>query len=277
MTRIEVRPGLSLNMDISGAGPPAVLLHGFTGSATGWGAFRERLNEKFTTYAIDIVGHGDSDKPDAVVHYGMATAVDDLVRVAELAGARDAAWIGYSMGGRTALHVAAAHPDRVRCLALVGASPGLASEAERDARIASDESLADRIERDGVEPFVDHWEATPLFVTQRRLPQQVRARIRAGRLANDAKGLANSLRGMGTGAQAPLFGVMGDLAIQTLFLAGDEDLKFSAIGQDMAQAAPNASFEAIPLAGHAAQLENPNAVAAKVVPFLQCVFDERDQ
>lgn len=276
MTRFEAGPGFSLNVDISGDGPPLVLLHGFTGSAAGWGAFREQLDKEFKTYAIDIVGHGRSDKPHDLERYQMAAAVDDLVRVAEFAGAKDAAWFGYSMGGRAALHIAAAHAAQVRCLALVGASPGLPTTAERDTRIAADKSLADRIERDGVEAFVDHWESIPLFETQRRLGSDVRARIRAGRLANDAKGLANSLRGMGTGVQAPLFDAIGDLSVPTLFMAGEEDPKFTAIGRDMARTARNAVFEAIPTAGHAAQLENPAAVAAKVTSFLRRVFAKGD-
>lgn len=277
MPRFEVHPGFSLHVDISGGGPPVVLLHGFTGAADGWGEFRDLLDEQFTTYAIDIIGHGRSDKPYGVERYRMATAVEDLVSVSELAGARHAAWVGYSMGGRTALHVAVAQAGKIRCLALVGGSPGLATEAERDARVTSDEALADRIERGGVEAFVDHWESIPLFETQRRLAPDVRSRIRAGRLANEARGLANSLRGMGTGAQPPLFDALGDLAIPSLFLAGEEDPKFAAIGQDMAAAAANASFATVPGAGHAAQLENPSAVAAKVIPFLRRVFDEGEQ
>jgi 2-succinyl-6-hydroxy-2,4-cyclohexadiene-1-carboxylate synthase len=274
MARFEVSPGFSLNVDVSGGGPAVVLLHGFTGSATGWGTFRELLDEAFTTYAIDIVGHGNSDKPDSIERYYMANAAAELVEAAKLAGAREAAWVGYSMGGRTALHVAAAHPDRVRCLALLGASQGLATEAERDARAASDEALANRIERDGVEAFVDHWEAIPLFATLQRLDHDVRARIRAGRLANDAKGLANSLRGMGTGAQAPLFDAMAKLTVPILLLAGEQDQKFSEIGRAMAKAAPDAIFEAIPEAGHAAHIENPTATATSMIRFLRRVFNE---
>ena len=62
-----------------------------------------------------------------------------------------ASWLGYSMGGRAALAFAAAHPERVERLPLVGASAGLADPEARRERIASDEALADRIERDGIE------------------------------------------------------------------------------------------------------------------------------
>ena len=274
MTRHEVRPGFSLNVDISGRGPAVILLHGFTGSTLGWDEYRRLLNERFTTYCVDMVGHGDSDKPEDVDRYRMPAAVDDVLRAVELAGARNAAWVGYSMGGRTALHVAAASPGRVRALVLFGASPGLATPAERAARVKSDEALADRIERDGVASFVDHWESIPLFATQRALSADVRARLRAGRLTNDAKGLANSLRGMGTGAQAPLFQSLATMDVPTVFLAGEHDAKFMAIGRDMAVIAPDATFSSIPDAGHAAQLENPTTAAAETISHLQRSFNE---
>ncbi len=277
MARLEVDSGFFLNVDIEGYGPPVVLLHGFTGSSTGWDALRELLNAEFTTYAIDIVGHGGSDKPPAIDRYLMTKAAEDLMRVAVLAGAERAAWMGYSMGARTALHVAANGPGEVRCLTLIGGSPGLATKSERETRIASDGALAERIERDGIGPFVDFWESIPLFASQQRLPEDVRARIRKGRLANDPVGLANSLRGMGTGAQAQLFDKLKSLHVPMLLLAGEEDPKFMAIGREVARTAPDATFKPIPEAGHAAQVENPQSVADQFIPFLRQAFQQGDK
>ena len=77
---------------------------------------------------------------------------------------------------------------------------GIDCGEDRIARVSSDEILARNLERDGVEPFIDYWEGIPLFASQRALPDEVRARIREGRLRNRATGLANSLRGMGAGS-----------------------------------------------------------------------------
>ena len=106
---------------------------------------------------------------------------------------------------------------------LEGASPGIADAAEREARRASDAALAGRIERDGVEAFVDEWERVPLFASQLALPAEARAAVRATRLAQRAHGLANSLRGMGAGAQAPLHDRLPSIAAPTLLLAGSLD------------------------------------------------------
>lgn len=72
-------------------------------------------------------------------------------------------YIGYSMGGRVALHAALAHPDQVQRLVLVGATAGLDDPDEREARRTADERLADHIEVVGVQTFIDEWLENPLF------------------------------------------------------------------------------------------------------------------
>lgn len=267
MTRFELERGFSLNVETAGDGPPLVLLHGFTGSAAGWGAFGDLLRTRFTTVAVDIVGHGQSDTPRDLDHYEMATAAADLVEAVRRAGFERAPWFGYSMGGRTALHVALGHPDAVSALLLVGASAGLDCVEDRLARRSADDLLAARIERDGLPAFVDYWENIPLFATQRALPDATREAVRAGRLRNTPGGLANSLRGMGTGAQEALHEHLAQLTMPALVMAGELDRKFVEIGETLAATMPAARFATIPGAGHAAQLEQPDAVAREIFAF----------
>ena len=270
MTRVDI-DGLALNVERVGSGPPVVLLHGFTGAAAGWGPLVELLAPEFTTLAVDIVGHGQSDAPSAVERYGMRRCVDDLAALLRALGYERACWLGYSMGGRTALQVAAQRPDAVSALVLEGATPGLRTAAERAERVAADEALAERVERDGVEAFVDYWEALPLFATQELLPPEARTSIRAGRLANRAIGLANSLRGMGAGAQAPLQERLGELTMPVLLLAGALDAKFSAIAAEMAHALPDATMRVIEGAGHVAHIEQAETFGEAVLAFLRRV------
>lgn len=267
MTRVDAG-GVWLNLEVSGSGPPVVLLHGFTGSAAGWRPTAEALAPEFTAVAIDIIGHGKSDAPSALDHYRMEQCVDDLVRAVRVAGYERATWFGYSMGARTALQVAARRPEAVSALILESGSPGLASAEEREARVRSDEALAERIEREGVEAFVRYWEAIPLFATQ---SAELRDALRPGRLASSGTGLANSLRGMGTGAQRALHERLSALAMPALVLAGELDTKFVEIGQEMARALPDAAMQVIEGAGHAAHLERPEAVHEAVLAFLRRV------
>lgn len=270
MTRVDLG-GLALNIEVAGSGPPVVLLHGFTGSVAGWALVIEALAPEFTTLAVDIVGHGKSDSPAVLDRYQMRRAVDDLVAVVGKAGVPRATWLGYSMGGRTALQVAAFRPEAVGALVLEGASPGLATAEERAARIASDEALAQRLDREGVEPFIDFWQSISLFESQRSLPSEVWERQRAARLRNSAVGLAHSLRWMGTGTQPALHERLAAIRVPTLLLAGELDIKYCEAAREMALALPDATMHVIEEAGHAAHLERPETFVGLVLDFLRRV------
>ncbi len=266
--------GLSLHAEVAGNGPPVVLLHGFTGTGNSWRALVEVLAADFTTIAVDLVGHGRSASPEALDRYQMARAVEDLAALLRILGHERAAWLGYSLGGRTALQVAVHRPDVVSALVLEGATPGLDTAEERAARVAADEVLARRLEREGLEAFVDFWQSISLWDSQQRtLTEAQRAALRAGRLAQDPVGLAGSLRGMGTGSQAWVGDRLGEVRVPVLLTAGTLDTKFSAIAGQMAEAIPDATMRLIEAAGHAAHLERPEAFNALVREFLLSIRD----
>lgn len=203
---------------------------------------------------IDAPGHGDSHHDDA--------DLDEAARLSVEVGG-DAVYLGYSMGGRVALHAALAAPDRVRALVLIGATAGIDDAAERAARRAADEALAAELERQGLPAFLDDWLAQPLFAT---LPPEVQHR--AARLRNRPEGLAASLRTCGTGSQRPLWADVTGLTTPTLLMAGGEDPKFTALAERMTVSiGPSASAAIIPGAGHSVHLERPNETADAVLAF----------
>lgn len=267
MTRIEVN-GVGLNVEVAGAGPALLLLHGFTGSAATWSPYAGRW-QGFTTVAVDLLGHGRSDAPADAERYRMERCVGDLVAVLDRLGLGRAAALGYSMGGRVALHLALAAPERLWALVLESASPGIADPQEREARARSDAALTALIERDGMEAFVAYWQELPLFASQRRLPESVRADLRSQRLGNDPQGLAGSLRGMGAGAQEPVLHRLGEVRVPVLLLAGELDATYCALAREMAAALPDARVEVVREAGHAVHLEQPEAFASAVAAFLR--------
>jgi len=174
-----------------------------------------------------------------------------------------ATYVGYSMGGRVALHAALAHPEFVERLILIGATAGIDDDDERLARRASDEALATHIEAVGVEAFIDEWLANPLFAGLTPATDQ-----RADRLRNTAAGLASSLRSTGTGMQEPLWERLTTLDVPTLILAGAADAKFSEIGRRLRDTIPGARFEQIDGAGHSVHLERPAATADVISHWL---------
>jgi len=246
-----------------------VLLHGFTGSSDSWG---EAISNGLASVGCspvlcDLPGHGShSSDLDPRLFSLEAT----LTRV-EHAGVWPTDLIGYSMGGRVALHFAAAYPTKVRRLILESASPGLATEAERLERRANDEALACEIELHGVEDFVRRWERLPLFESQLQLPNPVRAERHAQRLRNTEAGLASALRGLGTGALPSLWDVLPNIQAQTLIIAGELDAKFVEIGEQMAAAIPQAQLLILSGAGHTVHLERPRRWVEAVGEFISSI------
>lgn len=255
------------NVVTAGAGPALMMLHGFTGCAQSWDQLEPALSPRFAMILPDLPGHGRTQAPDDPARYRMERCVADLIAILDALDIERTHLLGYSMGGRLALAAAIEHQDRIASLILESASPGLADAAQRQARAASDNALADLIERDGVEEFVARWERMPLFATQERLPQAVRAQVRTRRLANDCGGLANSLRGLGTGVQPSLWERLGELRIPCLIMAGEMDAKFSAIAQSMAAAIAGSRLALVADAGHTIHLEQPAVFARLVLEF----------
>jgi 2-succinyl-6-hydroxy-2,4-cyclohexadiene-1-carboxylate synthase len=259
---------IRLNVEESGTGPALVLLHGFTGCAADWRDYSAVCSRHFRVLAVDLPGHGKSDAPNDPNLYRIDRCVEDLATVLDRCEVERATWLGYSMGGRIALAFAIAHPKRVERLVLEGASPGIADPAERRARVASDETLAIRIERDGVEAFVDEWMKQPLFASQARLGKTRLTQARAARLTNRTVGLANSLRGAGSGAQEPLWSRLDEITAPVLLIVGEEDAKFRGIGDAVKAFLPHCRIAVIPGAGHNTHLENPEAFRRVVLDFV---------
>lgn len=265
---VDVGAGLRLHVARAGHGSPVVLLHGFTGSGETWAPLVAALAARHETLAVDLPGHGRSAAPADPARYTLARFADDLARLLDRLGIDAAAVLGYSLGGRAALRFALEHPARVAALVLESASPGIADAAERAARAAADRELADDIEREGVSAFVERWERLPLWASQAALPNEARARQRAQRLSNVPRGLANSLRGAGAGAEPPVIGRLAEQRAPALVVAGALDQKYVALGRLMAAAMPRARLAVVPDAGHAVHLERPDAFADLVTRFL---------
>lgn len=236
-----------------------VLVHGFTQTAASWPRpIVDRLErDGHDVIAVDAPGHGRASAVRADLIAGAAS-------LAELAAHGPAHYVGYSMGGRLALHVAVHHPDAVDRVVLIGATAGIDDADERRARVRADEELAASIERDGVDAFLRRWLANPLFAT---LPADAAALDT--RRANTPAGLAASLRLMGTGTQSPLWADLPSVGAPALFLAGQLDAKFTALAERMAGAwGGPAVVEVVPGAGHAVHLERPDDVATRIARFL---------
>lgn len=231
-----------------------VFLHGFTHTGASWDPVVAALGESYRALAPDIRGHGGATDRMPV---SLGAVLQDLAGLAP----ERFTLVGYSMGGRIALHAALAFGARIERLVLIGASPGLADPDERKARRAADEHLAGEIERSSIEAFAERWAWTPVLAGQ---PPEVLAAVHADRLRNQPAGLARALRGLGTGALSSLWDRLGAVGMPVALVVGERDQKFSAIAAQMASALPDAEVIVVPGAGHAVHLEAPEAVATVI-------------
>ncbi len=186
-------------------------------------------------------------------------------RLGEIAAAgAGSVLVGYSLGGRLALRAVLRDPGRYAGLVMVGATAGIGDPVERSARAEADDRLASWIETAPIEDVVAVWERQPLFADQ---SDELVERQRPGRLAQDPAALALLLRTAGQGVLDPVWHELVGLELHVLAIAGSRDEGYIRAARKIADTAPNARAEIVENAGHAAQLQQPEAVASLIEVF----------
>jgi 2-succinyl-6-hydroxy-2,4-cyclohexadiene-1-carboxylate synthase len=229
-----------------------VLLHGFGGTHRTWDGVNAALDrERYRPLALDLPGHGEAaDAQRPITFAGCVAHV--LAR-----GPERFTLCGYSLGGRVALHVALAAPERVSRLVLVSCSAGIADDAERAQRCQADHVLADELERVPFAEFIERWRAQPLFAAE---PPEVGALAREDQRRNRPDALAAVLRGIGTGEMEPLWNHLGRLELPVTVVVGERDAKFVALGRRMVELLGIAELTVL-AGGHGLPLENPRGLS----------------
>jgi 2-succinyl-6-hydroxy-2,4-cyclohexadiene-1-carboxylate synthase len=230
--------------------PEVVFLPGFMQHADTWSPIAAAVAERY---------------PVRLVDFETWTFEERMGEIRDAADA-DAVVVGYSMGGRLALH--AALDSRWAGLVVVGASAGISDADERRRRREADAELAAWISAHPIDEVVARWERNPVFSSQ---SQSLVEAQRPGRLAHSPADLARLLRSAGQGALDPIWDRLGSLEMPVLALAGESDHTYRAASERIASLVPRGSAGVIPGAGHAAHLEAPDAVADAILSFVdQC-------
>jgi 2-succinyl-6-hydroxy-2,4-cyclohexadiene-1-carboxylate synthase len=225
--------------------PEVVFLPGFMQHADTWSPIAAAVAERYPVRLVDFETWTFEE------------------RVAEIRG-DGCVVVGYSMGGRLALH--AALGSAFAGLVVVGASAGIADADERRRRKEADSELADWIETHSIDEVVARWERNPVFASQ---PAPLVDAQRAGRLAHSPADLARLLRSAGQGALDPIWDRLESLGMPVLALAGEDDPTYRAASERIASLVPQGRCGVIRGAGHAAHLEAPDAVRDAILGFLQ--------
>lgn len=231
--------------------PKVVFLHGFTQTGNSWKPIAEQVVAAgYHAVVIDLPGHAGS----AGVRADLRRTADMAAQIGEVA-----TYVGYSLGGRVALHLALMYPHLTTNVIIIGANPGIDDDDERARRRESDDLLSERLVEVGVEQFLREWVAQPLFGDLAESQADLTDRAR-----NTVEGLDSSLRMAGTGAQNSLWPRLRELNSPVIAMAGERDQKFSALAEQIAGAVPRGRAVLVPDADHAAHLQQP-AFVAKVI------------
>jgi 2-succinyl-6-hydroxy-2,4-cyclohexadiene-1-carboxylate synthase len=226
--------------------PKAVLVPGFTQTASSWRGVVDVVEQSCDVVALDV------------------PARDTFGQTAHALGTRGrpGVYVGYSMGGRLCLRLALDRPELVQALVLVSASPGVRDAAARAQRRADDAELANSIARDGVAAFLDRWLAQPMFATVPRDAPGVRDRY-----ALEGAYLAHCLRVLGVGAMEPMWDRLGELAMPVALVTGTRDERYDTIARQMLERI-NSDVVHVQLdGGHALPLEQPAVLGGFVAAF----------
>ncbi|MGO9761157.1 MAG: alpha/beta fold hydrolase [Solirubrobacteraceae bacterium] len=229
-----------------------VLLHGFSGTRRAWdGVVATLEQERYRPLALDLPGHGEqADAHRPITFAGCVAHV--------LAHSPERFTLcGYSLGGRVALHVALAAPERVARLVLVSASAGICDASERERRRQADRVLAEQLETAPFEEFVERWRTQPLFAQE---PPEAGALAREDQRRNRPDALAAVLRGIGAGEMQPLWDRLGELAMPVTVLVGERDARYVTLGRRMVERLGEAELIVV-AGGHGLPLENPRGVS----------------
>jgi 2-succinyl-6-hydroxy-2,4-cyclohexadiene-1-carboxylate synthase len=230
------------------------------------------LVDDFSHLTIDLPGHGKTHVLDDEC-YTMASTAAAIIQLLDQLNIDQCYLIGYSMGGRLALYLTLHFPQRFIKVILESASPGLATETARLARIKSDAQIAKKLTRmtnkDDFDYFLHNWYQQPIFGDIKNHPQY--QSMIASRLANNPLNLVKSLQFMGTGSQPSLWEFLPKNTIPLLLLVGEEDEKFMKINMEVTKKCNFVKLQIIDQIAHNIHLENTVAFVQNMQKFFSRV------
>lgn len=246
------REGVKIFYEIGGEASdraPVLLTHGYSATSAMWGPNLEALYAARRVITWDIRGHGSSDSPEDPSLYSAQLSVDDMEAILDAAGAEKAVLGGLSLGGYLSLEFNLNYPERVAALMLFDTGPGFKRDEARENWNRSAEKTAVNFESRGLEALPNR-------------PEVGRARH------GQAIGLAKAARGILAQRDARVINSLPSIKVPTLVLVGELDSPFLAAADYMGAKIPGAVKAVIAKAGHASNIDQPEAFNRVVLDFL---------
>jgi pimeloyl-ACP methyl ester carboxylesterase len=249
------REGVKIFYEVNGVAgdrTPVLLTHGYSATAEMWQPNLETLGARRRVITWDIRGHGRSDSPEDQALYSSELSVADMEAILEATGVERAVVGGFSLGGYLSLEFYLRHPERVAALMLFDTGPGFKRDEARAGWNRTAEATATGFETRGLD-------ALP------KRPEVGRATHRG------AAGLAKAARGILVQHDARVIESLPAIAVPTLVVVGALNTPFLAAADYMAAKVPGAVKVVIEDAGHASNIDQPEAFNRAVLDFLERV------
>lgn len=236
------------------------LLHGAVGVAADWRSFAKRLAEAKTgTRAVDLWRFLEC-APMPLADFGAAFNAD---AGGEVSRGERRALLGYSMGGRLALHALLQQPHSWQAAVIISVHPGLEFATEREARRAADAEWAAMALTANWQDFLAAWDAQPVLASTSICTPQM-----SGSSAMRRREIARSFVDWSLGNQEPLWTRLSEIKVPVLWVAGAHDPKFLALARRAVAEIPTAKLAIAPNAGHRVPWQAEEWLAAEVAGFL---------
>jgi len=261
---IEIE-NIKYHIQIKGEGKPLICLHGFSENLSTWKLLKIK---GYKLILIDLIGHGNTDKPYSSEYYNLKLMVKHLNKLIQELGINKYSMLGYSMGGRIALAYALSYQNEISQLILESSSYGECDDINRLKRGSVDSKLAKSISEKGIEWFNDFWSNLSIFESQKNLPKDIKDDISKRRLSNEIHALSNTLLCTGQGSFPCLKNEIVNLTMPILYISGEYDEKYKEMGNEFQKLNINVKHKTICGVGHNTHIENPDKFNKMLSEFL---------
>ncbi|HKI43690.1 MAG TPA: 2-succinyl-6-hydroxy-2,4-cyclohexadiene-1-carboxylate synthase [Balneolales bacterium] len=248
--------------------PYLVMLHGFMGDSGIFDHLIAVLQAFSNPVTIDLIGHGQTDAPGNSQRYELSNQIDDINDLLSQLNLQGTFLLGYSMGGRLALRIALNNNLNLAGLILESTTYGIEDPAVKKDRLRSDQDNADRILND-FHTFVDKWNRNPLFAASQPLKEETQQNLDYIQRRQRPHGLANSLIGFGSASMASVRHQLGHISLPTLLITGQQDVKYSTIGNEMSRHIPDCKHYILAGCGHRVHVDDPNKYVNTIRRFIE--------
>ena len=264
--------GVALSYEEVGDGVPMIFVHEFAGEAASWQPQIRFFSRRYRTITFNARGYPPSDVPEDPAAYSQVQAVEDIRGVLDHLRIDKAHVIGLSMGGYATLHFGLSHPERALSLVVAGAGYGSRPE-ERDSFRRDCATLADRLEREGMDTAAETYARAPTRV--QFIDKDPHGWTEFRDLLKRQSAIGHALTMRGVQMKRPSIYELGDqmarLDVPTLIMTGDEDEPCLEPALFMKRTIPAAGLVVLPKSGHTINLEEPDAFNRAVLDFVTAV------